>query len=249
MTKWIAALVLVILLLVAGGLFYLYQSLDGIVKAAIENYGSRAVGTAVTVQGVQISLRDGEGVITGLKVANPEGFDGPTALETGLIRIRVDGAAIRQRPLRVTQISVESAAINYQPRRGGGNLEVLKRNIESYVSALKKGGAKADSEGQPKLVIQDLTVREASVDLQIPVFKIRRTLKLPEIRLANLGESGSGIPPGEVARIIIDGILRQVLQSTRSDLKDALKLGGEGLKDVERGIEDIFRRGDRPPRQ
>src|SRR5690606_27466566 len=84
MKRW--ALGLAILLAVAaGGLWWAWNSLDFVVKAAIEHYGPRALGVPVAVREVRISTADGRGTIRGLEVGNPPGYSAPRALRAGTI--------------------------------------------------------------------------------------------------------------------------------------------------------------------
>ena len=57
-----AAIVLVVLLVViAGGVFWAYYSLDIIVKMALEHYGPQVTGAPFNVGEVKLSIRDGRG--------------------------------------------------------------------------------------------------------------------------------------------------------------------------------------------
>ena len=64
MKKAFVALV-VLLALVAGALFWLYESLDVVVKFALEHYGPDVAGVTVKVGHVEISPRDGRGMLRG----------------------------------------------------------------------------------------------------------------------------------------------------------------------------------------
>ena len=64
-------LALLVLAIVAGSaLFWLSRNLDGLVKDAIEDYGSAMTQAKVTVGAVTISTTDGRGSISQLTIAN-----------------------------------------------------------------------------------------------------------------------------------------------------------------------------------
>ena len=73
MKKVILGLVLVIILAIVGGVYYVLTNLDALVEAAIEKHGSEATQTAVRVDSVKIDLSNGAGAISGLTIANPTG--------------------------------------------------------------------------------------------------------------------------------------------------------------------------------
>ena len=76
MKKALLALLVIGVVGIGYGAYRLTASLDSIVKAAIEEHGSKATGTRVEVAGVHIELKEGSATVTGLVVTNPDGFDG-----------------------------------------------------------------------------------------------------------------------------------------------------------------------------
>src|SRR6516164_147850 len=59
MKRAVAIAIAVVLVVIAGAVYYVYTSLDSIVKLAIERYGSELTGTAVHVESVKLALREG----------------------------------------------------------------------------------------------------------------------------------------------------------------------------------------------
>ena len=81
----------VLIVLIVGGVgYWLFFSLDSLVKAGIEKYGSEMMQVSVRVDKVKISLSNGEGVISGMHVGNPKGFKTSHALDAGAIDLQVD---------------------------------------------------------------------------------------------------------------------------------------------------------------
>ena len=83
MKKAILGFVLIIIFVIGGGVYYVLNNLDDLVKAAIEKYGSEATQTAVRVDRVKINLVDGAGGISGLTIANSNSFTMPNAFSLG----------------------------------------------------------------------------------------------------------------------------------------------------------------------
>ena len=65
---------LLILLLISAGAYFVLGNINSIVKNQIEKQGSGALQTQVQVSDVNIQLLDGLGEINGFSIANPEGF-------------------------------------------------------------------------------------------------------------------------------------------------------------------------------
>ena len=73
MNKVVAAIIIVFLGIGGVGT-YIYLNLNSLVKEGIEVAGRDALGVQVSVDQVNISLLSGSGHISGLRIANPEGF-------------------------------------------------------------------------------------------------------------------------------------------------------------------------------
>ena len=85
MKKMVLGSVLFLVISFGFAVYYVLSSLDGMVKTAIETYGSQATETTVLVDSVQIVLKDGSGAIRGLTVGNPQGFATPQAFSLGQV--------------------------------------------------------------------------------------------------------------------------------------------------------------------
>jgi len=94
--------------LVAGGaLWWLWSSRDALVREAIEKFGPEITGVAVSVKEVKLEPLEGKGMIGGLRLGNPKGFEAPSALTLGEMRLSMDPASIQR--LRETTGAVGSS--------------------------------------------------------------------------------------------------------------------------------------------
>ncbi len=82
--------VALILLLLIGGVAYLYLSLNTLVKKAVETVGPTITKTNVSLASANLSPFSGSGKLSGFVIGNPEGFEGPYALKLGSIAVSVD---------------------------------------------------------------------------------------------------------------------------------------------------------------
>ncbi|MEO0036112.1 MAG: hypothetical protein RLZZ501_2135 [Pseudomonadota bacterium] len=118
-----------LLAVIAGGLFYLFSSLDGIVKTVIERVGSDVAGTKVSVGGVALRLAEGKATLSGLTVANPPGFSSEPAIRLGEVTIALDTTSLNHSPIVIKEVSVAAPAVALELGAGGSNLAVLRRNV------------------------------------------------------------------------------------------------------------------------
>ncbi len=82
--------VVAVVVIVAVGAIVFLSSIDGIVKAAVEEAEPRITKAEVKLETVEISLTSGAGRLAGLKVGNPQGFKTESAFRLGEIAIQVD---------------------------------------------------------------------------------------------------------------------------------------------------------------
>lgn len=231
----------IVLAVAAGGLWWAWNSLDFVVKAAIEHFGPRVLGVPVAVREVRISTADGRGTIRGLEVGNPPGYGAPRALRAGTITASVDPATLAADVVVIRDILVDAPEIAYELRGGGNNLDAIRRNVERYVKEAGgepagKPGAGGRAKGR-RYLIGRITIREARVTMTNPLLKGGGiSFKLADIDLRDIGKRSGGVTAAEASSLVAGAIVSRVAQSVLTNV-DALRKGGvEGALDALRGL-------------
>jgi hypothetical protein len=255
MVKKILIAVVVLVVVVAGGLFYLYSNLGSIIKTAIETYGSQATQAKVTVDSVKLSATDGQGSISGLVVGNPPGFNGPQSISLGLVSLTVDTSSIMQNPVIIKQVVIDAPQVSYERSlSGGGNLEKIRENVTSYANAQRgqpsggsqpstpsggsqpsapsAGSSPAPADGEKKVerkvIINDLSVRNGKVSVSATQLQGRTlSANLPAIQLRDIGKDKGGATPAEVAQAVLGAITNEASKVAVAELQKSLgNIGG-----------------------
>ena len=214
----LAGVVILVLLAAAGAALYYSQSrVSSLVEAALgieaaaEELLSRAVGTEVTIESIDVALADGELSILGLAVANPAGFHTPHALEADEVRVSMELASLLEDTVVVREIAVEKPLLTYEVGPEGSNLEALQRNAESFA-----GSGEGTPGGSParRILIENLRVRGGKVAASA-VFLEGKSWKvpLPDIHLRNLSSGADGIAAAGVVREVTAEIARNAQRS------------------------------------
>lgn len=200
----------VLVLLVGGGLYYLANSLDGIVANLIEESGSRALGTTVRVSDVKISLKEAKGSIAGLTVANPKGFSGE-AISFQDIVIGIDPASILSRdPIVITEVTVKSPSVKLiLAANGSTNIQALLANI-SGSSSKSSSASTSGSSGGLRVRINRLEIAGASLGADLSAVGGKDfSAKVPALQQSNVG-GGAGAAPEVLAQEIAQTYVSKV---------------------------------------
>jgi hypothetical protein len=104
----------VIMAIVAGAGFFVWNRLDIIVKVALEHYGPDVTGVSVTVGDVEISPHDGRGRLRNLEIGNPPGFTASRSARFGDVILEIDPATLRSPVVHVRAIGVDAPTIVYE---------------------------------------------------------------------------------------------------------------------------------------
>jgi hypothetical protein len=252
MLKKIAIGVVVLLLVIAGGVYFLFSNLDSIIKAAIEKYGTAATQAEVKLDSVKISITSGEGALTGLTVGNPKGFTTPQALSLGLISVKLDtGSVTGSGPITIREIVIERPQVTYEvTNTGDSNLQTIQKNTMAYSGASGGGGGSSSTSGsggggqERKLIITDLYVRDGQIGISSTLLKGKAlSSPLPTIHLTNIGKDSGGASPAQVAQQVLGSITASASKVASADLskelgtlKDAVGSGAGGVTDQVKGL-------------
>lgn len=229
MIKKILIGVVVLLVILAGGAYYLYSNLGGIIKAAIEDYGSQATQTQVKVNNVKLSLTSGEGAISGMSIGNPKGYSASNAFALGVVSLKVDTGSVTRDPVVIKEIVIDKPQIAYEMGTdGSSNLQTIQKNVNAY--AAKMGGgtpaqkpAAGSKEPERKLIIENLYVRNGQIAASHAALKGQQTSTgLPTIHLTNIGKAKGGATPSEIANEVIGAISQQAAKAGTAELAKSL---------------------------
>ena len=240
MKRWALGLA-VVLAVAAGGLYWLYTSLDFVVKATIERFGPGIVGAPVSVRSVDLSATDGRGMLRGVEIGNPPGYSSPHALRAGAITVGIDPSTLARDVVVIRDILVDAPQITYELKGGTNNLEAIRRHIAAYVERSGDGeGGKATSPGRSsgrRYMIGRITLRGAKVTMTNPLLKGGGlTFNLPDIDLRDIGKRSGGVTAAQAASIVTSALVSRIAQSILTNA-DALRRGGvDGALDALRGL-------------
>lgn len=233
--KVVGVLVLLVVLVVVGIFVYV----DRIAKVAIERGAAFALGLDTSVDSVRIRFVAGKFGLSGLRVANPSGFE--TAHFVSLDRgdLHVDLGSLRGPAPVVSVFELEGIDLNVERNKGKTNYGVILESLQRM-----EGGEKerpAETGGGKKFTIRELTIKDVTAHVKlVPVGGELSAVdvKIPEIRLKDVGSDSGGVPLAELVGVVVKAILRTVVEkganlptAIAGSLRGGLgKLGGVSMQ-------------------
>ena len=223
MKKLVAAL-LVVVAIIGGAVFWLSGNLDGLVKGAIAKYGSAMTQAKVSVDEVKIAPVDGKGTLGNLVIGNPAGFKTPYAIKAGRIEVDIDIASVTRDVIVIRRIAIIAPQVNYELGSAMTNFDTIQKNIASYL-----GSADNKKKGGTKLIVEELTIRQAKAQASAAVMGDKTVnVALPDITLRNLGKARGGMSPGELGQQVAAAVTAKLAGTV--NFERLLQSGGGATK-------------------
>ena len=254
------SLILVLIVVIAISLFG-----DRAVKTGIEIAGSEALGVAVTVEDVDLSIFRGKLGLQNLSIDNPPDYQHDKLLEMADARINVEIKSLLSDVVNIEEIKLDGVNVTLEQRG------VTSNNIQDILKTIS-GEEKDEQQAEPsgkKLHIGNLEISNVTVNaklLPVPGKTDTVTLTLAPIKMTDLGgdnkmdiaelsgkilmaiargiaEKGAGLLPDNIIGPLNDQ-LKELGEMSKTLLKEGDKILDQGKdlgKDVTEGIKGLFK--------
>lgn len=234
MKKNILIVIGVVVLVVVVGFWQLVANLDGIVAGVIEDVGSDVLKTDVSVSGVSIDLKGGKASISGMTIANPDGYSNVKLFEMEDIAVDLDLNSLSADVLVIESIRIQNPKINFEGKAdGGSNMQTLMENINSSAS-------ESNSEGkgeEVKMIINTFELSGAHVKAISEMKPGEPTeINLPAIKMSGIGKAQGGVTAEVVAQEITYELISTVLNAAaKAGIQKAIEKKKKGFLDKLKG--------------
>ncbi len=248
--KRLTVVVATLVLLLVAAVVVAAVSIDSIARRGLEAGGTWALGVPTTLKSADVGILSGTFEMSGLRVANPQGFTTPHFLTLGDGGVAVSLGTLTKETVVLPTLNLETIDVRLERQGGTSNYKAI---LDHYASV--SGGSQSQSSGpEKKYVINELTLRDIKVEVSLlgvggavgsvlgEATKI--TVPIDEIKLKDVGKtgtgvSGTGVTMGELAGLIVQAVLSATVKSggglipsdVLGDLQGQLTSLG-GLKDV-----------------
>lgn len=223
--KLLAALFVIALLAVGGVVYWGISHIDSLVKTAIEEAGTQALGAKVVVGSVDIRLKQGRGEISQLIISNPPGFESAQALSLGKAVVEIDPSSITDDVIVINEVTVDGAELTAEQKG------LAKNNLAVLADRLAVSGDKSAPEpaGQPdsnaqsdtRIRLNHFNFTRANIFLVSSDFG-ERTIAMPDMILTDVG-GAAGVSPEQLADVLMKKVMDQAQRALKKDLEKAAR--------------------------
>lgn len=210
MKKFFVRFLLLTLLLIGVGITLIVINIDYLIKLAIENHGSQVLATEVSVEKVRARLKQGRLRIKTLKVANPNGFSSPSAIQIASISTKMGISGMDPDHIEVDKLAIYSPIITYEINdEYQDNFSILGRSLNDYL--IQSGEtASTDNASGLSVTVRDFIMNNGQLKLLVaPSDKKEYQLTVPDIRLHDIGGE-DGVTPNQIASTIYKSIYTEI---------------------------------------
>ncbi len=205
------SILLVLLLLVGGGVWYFVSfRMDSMVASNIESRASASLGTQVTVGTVKTDIKGGSLTISNITIANPPGFRNKNAFSLNDIE-----AAIDYSNYDIKRLVIDKPEIVIEELGGETNFSRIKAGIESQGSEPESEPA-ADGKEEPIFVIHHFRMNDSRASFESESLDKYSNLEIDAIELSNIKGT-----PSELSKIIFNKIINEVAKEAAIELLKA----------------------------
>lgn len=189
--------------LIIAGVVAAYIYIDVLAKTAIERGGTYALGVNTSLNTASIKVFKAELALSGLEVANPQGFSSPHFLKLDDGDLAVTLASLRQDKVHVGNFVLAGVDVNLEKKAQQSNYQVILDNLKRFESSEKPAEAKG-------YVVENLEIRNVVVHVDLlgggEITKVN--VPIDAVRLKNVGsDTPRGVLLSELVGVILKAIL------------------------------------------
>ena len=240
--KIIGGLVLVLVAVVALVVFVGLGNINSIIKNAVETVGPDVTKTSVTLNRADVQIASGRGELHGLVVGNPAGFNSPHAISIGEVALQIDPASLTGPVYVIKEVLVDGASlIAEQKDLTNSNLQTLLKNVQQG-AAKSTQAEETTATSDVRLMVEKFSFINGTAQVITEQWG-EKTLKLPNINLANIGDKTTGLTPDQLAQAMLKPVVDQAKRAATEHLQDRLE--DEAKDKLKEKLSEKLSEGDR----
>ncbi len=187
-TKIFGGLVLLIIVVLVAGVFYL----DTIVEKSVNRFGPEITGTRVHLDKSSLKPWNGAGTLSGLEIANPAQFGSENAFSLSEVEVDVDLSSLSSDVIVIDRVAIIGPQVLYINDGSSDNLRALMANITSRLGP-GEASTSEDTAASKKIIIDEFVFAGGNVSASHALLGDQRlSINLPDLQLNGIGRESGG---------------------------------------------------------
>ena len=235
-----------------GLLFFIiylnFPSIENLIKKIVHDYGSKVIGTDVSISGVEFKPTTGYVAVNGIQIENPKQYKSKNLFYLDKIGVKINISSLMDDLIIVDSIQIENPKITYEMiSLTENNISDILKNIEknsSKTNTTKKDTKKSDKnkkESAKKVIIKNLNINNGTVSVMAGIGDLKKelSLPLPKIEMHNIGQEKQGSSIIDTMNLVISKILNSATETVVSkNLQDLKQTTKKELKNLSSDLKD-----------
>ena len=223
------------------------NNIGDIVKDGINDHAESIVGVPVSVSDVEVSVLDGTAAISGLRVANPEGFSHPNAFELDRINVKLDMLSLIRPVVVIDRISIEGAKVIAEQVGTTTNLQIIKEKMMAGGDSDASPSSPGDSSDAPNIAIGLFEFKQAKATVKSQQFG-EESLDVPDIVLEQIGTPEEGVTIESATQSLMQPLMKKIIAEIQKQVLDGQvdkvlkKALGDKAAQYKEAIKGLFNR-------
>jgi hypothetical protein len=205
----VAAVAAVVLLLVVA-VVVVFRQIDRIARTGIERGGTSVLGVSTTVDEADVGVFSGTFDMSGLTIANPEGYPSPHFMTVADADVAVTLSSLLEDTVMLPELRVGMIDVNLDRTGGVANYQ----RILDHIGKSESGGG---AEEGKKFVIDTLVIDGATVHVTgIPGLTLAAgdvAVTVPQIRLEDVGTK-EPLTTREIVSLVVKTVLSATIEAS-----------------------------------
>jgi uncharacterized protein involved in outer membrane biogenesis len=212
--KWVALAVVILVVVVVAAVIL---NLNGIVRSAVESGTTRSLELPTTLDGANIGLISGDVSLSGLNIANPEGFDAPQMLSLGKVSVDTSYGKVFGKPTNVDAVLIDKPKLVLEFKGTRSNLKTVADKLASGTGGDQPQPTPDPNKEPLKLIIDHLKVSGAQVEIRSDVLlKEPLLVNIPDVELNGIGNADGNRNGEEIGKVVSQVITRLSIEAQKS---------------------------------
>jgi len=241
--KIIALAAGVLVLAVVVFVLVVFANLDRAARVGIEQGGTYAMGVDTTLDSADLGVFSGRFAMSGLRVANPQGFNTPHFLTLGDGAVKLNYESLSSDTITLPTLTLTGIDVYLDKEEGSSNYQTILDNLKRFESGDKTEPEPQGDVAKQNVVIQSLEIRDITVHADA-VGNQPVDVEIDAITLTNVGsQGGDALQLAGVFGVVTKAVMLAAVQAGAGAIPDALigelqtNLAGlESLSDLGIGV-------------